>query len=225
MSGRDPHSAPKTDTVGSIQVRGIDLRLVRLQWSKTDIAFSLHAAPNGWTSAGIQTTDFLSYLGFHRSRCHFASGQECYVRWADERFDVSAFGQAFAKGYEELKGASSHLEACGFFLPQPEGWGYFQSRPSGTRERGFGSSRSDGHTAPSQKHLKSSDDETFSFILSWLEGGPKGWTFHYRPKHPPLSAELDATLRFLQLASFDSCPEFDFESCHWRFAPDRKSVG
>ncbi len=219
MNGRDPHSALKTDIVGSAQVRGLDLRLVRLQWSKTDIGFSLHAAPNTWSTAGIQTTDFLSHLGFQRSRCHFVPAQECYVRWADEGFDVSAFGQAFATGYEELNGASRHLEACGFLLPQPEGWGYFQGRQSGTRARGFASGGGDGHTAPEQKRLKASEDTTFSFVLSWLEGGPKGWTFHYRAKHPPLSAELEAALRFLHLASLGSCPEFNFESCHWRFIP------
>lgn len=115
--------------MGATQTRGLELRLVRLQWSKTDIAFSLHAAPNTWSTAGIQTTDVLSYLGFRRSRCHFVPAQECYVRWADESFDVGAFGQAFVTGFDELTGASKHLEACGFPLPQPEGWGYFQGRP------------------------------------------------------------------------------------------------
>ncbi len=66
---------------------------------------------------------------------------------------------------------------------------------------------------------QASEDATFSFILSWLEGGPKGWSFHYRPKHPPLSAELEAAFTFLGLRFLESCPEFDFESCHWRFAP------
>lgn len=135
------------------------------------------------------------------------------------RVRVTAFGQAFANGFEALKSASNQLQACGLFLPQPEGWGYFQGKPSGTLARGFSSGGGDGHTAPAQKRLKVSDDATFSFILSWLEGGLKGWTFHCRPKHPPLSTELEAALMFLGLRSFSSCPEFDFESCHWRFAP------
>lgn len=32
-------------------------------------------------------------------------------------------------------------------------------------------------------------------------------------------AELDAAVRFLGLRPFGSCREFDFESCHRRFAP------
>jgi hypothetical protein len=39
---RDAHSAPKTDIVGSSQERGLELRLVRLRWTKTETAFSLH---------------------------------------------------------------------------------------------------------------------------------------------------------------------------------------
>jgi TIR domain len=218
MNHRDPHSALKTDVVASSQARGVDLRLVRLQWSKTEIGFSLHAAPNTYGMAGIQLTDFLSYLGFQRSRCPFVDRQECYVRWGEEGFEINAFGQAVVNGFEALKGASDHLQACGFFLPQPEGWGYFQGKPSGARRRGFASGAGDGHTAPKQQRLKTSEDAIFSYILSWLEGGPKGWTFHYRPKHPPLSAEIQAALTFLNLPTFPSCPEFDFEPCHWRFA-------
>ena len=89
MNHRDPHSALKTDIVASSQARGVDLRLVRLQLSKTESGFSLHAAPNTYGSAGIELTDFLSYLGFQRSRCHFVGAQECYVRWADAGFDVT----------------------------------------------------------------------------------------------------------------------------------------
>ena len=63
---------------------------MRLQSSKTDSAFSVHAAPNTWSIVGVQTTDFLSYLGFRRSACHFVATQECYVRWVDQSFDVNA---------------------------------------------------------------------------------------------------------------------------------------
>ena len=63
---------------------------MRLQSSKTDSAFSVHAAPNTWSIVGVQTTDFLSYLGFRRSACHFVATQECCVRWVDQSFDVNA---------------------------------------------------------------------------------------------------------------------------------------
>ena len=220
MIGRDPHSALKTEIVGSSQATGIEFRLVMLQWGREDTGFSLHAAPNSWTKAGIQTTDFLSYLGFRRSRCHFVAGQECYVRWVNRGFALDAFVSAFANGFQALTGASVHLEACCLPLPQPEGYGYFYGKPSGTQSRGAVShGGGDGHTAAARERLKGNDDTTFSFVLSWLVGNLKGWTFHYSPKHPPLSAELEAAFLFLGLRPFASCPEFDFGPCHCRFAP------
>jgi TIR domain len=83
----------------------------------------------------------------------------------------------------------------------------------------FASWRPHLHHSAGSAGASAADAATFSFILSWLEGGPKGWTFHYRPKHPPLSAELEAALVFLGLRPFGSCPEFDFEPCYSRFAP------
>ena len=47
----------------------------------------------------------------------------------------------------------------------------------------------------------------------------------YRAKHMPLSAEFAAALEFIGgLLSFAECPEFDFESCWWRFASCREDV-
>jgi len=59
------------------------------------------------------------------------------------------------------------------------------------------------------------------YVLSWLSGGSdKGWTVHYRPKHPPPSPEIEAALSFLGgFREFRECPQFGFESCHWRFYP------
>src|SRR5450432_142070 len=46
---------------------------------------------------GLQTTDWLGYLGFQRNdRCSFTSFQRCYSKW-----------------------------------PQPEGWGFYNGKPSG----------------------------------------------------------------------------------------------
>ena len=66
--------------------------------------------------------------------------------------------------------------------------------------------------------MKQSEDDKFFYTMSWIEGGSeKGWTFHYRPKHPPLSDEMEAAFKFLELKEFNQCPFFEFEPCYYRF--------
>jgi hypothetical protein len=38
---------------------------------------------------------------------------------------------------------------------------------------------------------------------------------HYRPKHPPLSSELQSVFQYLGLQEFKECPEFDFGTCYY----------
>jgi hypothetical protein len=81
----------------------------------------------------------------------------------------------------------------------------------------------DGHTASSSKLVATSQDEQFQFAYSSLEmPNAKGWVTHYAARHPPLSSELEVALAFLGLQAFGSCPQFDFEPCHWRFVPFRR---
>ena len=82
MNGRDPHSAPKSEVTAKANRSNIEAVVARLQWRKDDVGYSLHVNPSSFTSAGIQKTDFLAYLGFQRSdRCSFTSFQRCYVKW------------------------------------------------------------------------------------------------------------------------------------------------
>jgi hypothetical protein len=36
----------------------------------------------------------------------------------------------------------------------------------------------------------------------------KGWVIHYRPKHAPLSAQLEGMFRYFKLNRFEERPEF-----------------
>lgn len=69
--------------------------------------------------------------------------------------------------------------------------------------------------------MKEVQDQYFKYKFTWIEdGSDKGWTTHYRPVHPPLSAEIEAALVFVGgFNHFPECPEFDFEACRWRFMP------
>ena len=215
MNGRDPHQALKSEIVGQTKVGSTNIVLAKLHWGKNDIGYSLHVSPNSYSSYGIQITDFLSLLGFQRSGCSFVEGRQCYVRWVNQDFDVNSFSVQFDRAYSNLSDAQRDLERCGFFFEQPEGWGYFFGKSSSGRRRDFGMS-GDGHTAMSVKVMKVSEDDVFFYKFTWLESGrDKGWVTHYRPKHPPLSSELQSVFQFLGLKSFEQCPEYEFESCYW----------
>ena len=85
-----------------------------------DVAFSLHVAPNSWSTSGLQVPDLLSYIGFSRQPCLFLRN-ECFVREVDANLDLNAFGLALGTAYQELTQSQRLLERCGFRLAQPEG--------------------------------------------------------------------------------------------------------
>jgi hypothetical protein len=221
MPGRDLHQALKTENVMTKSVSGLELRLLKLQSSKTDIWYSLHARPTSYTTAGFQLTDFLNLLGFRRQPCPLHSG-EAYCKLVPENFNVEEFGPAFINAFDCMQSAEKHLNICGYPLDQPEGWGFFYGKPSDRTYRPTRSSYAagDGHTSSSREKMKTAEDDFFNFAFTFIESDySRGWTTHYVPKHPPLSQELEAVFNLLGISRFESCPEFDFEPCHWRFTP------
>lgn len=214
------HSALKTDIVSRHHPAGIELLVVKLQSSKEDVRYSLHACPNSFSTYGMQTSDLLAILGFTHTRCAFFSGGQCYSLAIEETFELENFGNAFLRSFENFHSAARHLESCGIFLPQPEGWVFHGGRAPGDRRGQTRTSRGDGHTSPQREQMKTSEDQYLQYVFSWIVGGTdKGWTTHYRPKHLPISPEMEAVFSFIGLRSFQSCPEFDFEPCHWLFTP------
>jgi len=216
---QDLHQALKFEQVGKgrAQKSGVEFVVVRGQSSKDDIALGLHAAPNQYTTSGIQTPDFMSQLGFVRSSCQFVDRRECFSRAIHKEFDLASFIGSFDEGFEEFKQAERHLEACGFFFDQMEGWGYFFGKHSSGRGKRSFYELGDGHTVAESKDLKTSEDAAFWYRFVWVVTGrgEKGWITHYCPKNPPMSVELEMVFAFLGLKSFASCPLFDFEPCSW----------
>lgn len=215
----DLHSALRTETVGSNSTSGVHLKLVKLQSGKTDIKYSLHACPSEFSTAGIQWTDVLSYIGFSRTRCPFHHG-DAYCRFVDASFNLEACGHALSEAYRAVQVAERHFEACGYWLPRPEGFGYFYGKPSGSNRQLIYTARGDGHTSAKGQQLKVAEDANFEFALSWIEGGQdRGWTTHYRSKQGAASEEIQAVFNLISLRRFQDCPEFEFEPCYWRFTP------
>ena len=192
--------------------------VIRLQWSKYDSGYSLHVNPSSYSTAGLQKTDLLAYLGFERNdTCPFTSSRRCYVKWIPEKFDSEGFLRAFEDAFAHLGKAERGLNECGFLLPQPEGWGFYHERPGGRSHSGPTTISGDGHTTLKTNSMKQTEDDTFLFRFSFVETDyEKGFVTHYRPKHPPLSSELRIVLKYLGLQEFQECPEFDFEPCFYR---------
>jgi hypothetical protein len=218
MNGRDPHTALKSEVVRRANVGHLEVALARLQWGKDEIGYSLHVNPSSFTSAGLQTTDFLGYLGFQRSdRCSFTGFQRCYCTWVSEGFSVEEFAAAFNGGYTHLGKAQSALEACGFSLPQPEGWGFFYGQQRDRAHRGPEEIPGNGHTAVKVDRMKSTEDDRFQFRFTFIDTGrDKAFVTHYRPKHLPVSSEVRGVFGYLGLTEFLDCPEFDFDPCFFR---------
>src|SRR5260370_27908521 len=172
MQNREHHRALKAEVSKKINAGHIEIALARLQWGKDDKAWNLHVNPTSFSSAGLQTTDWLGYLRFHRNdRCSFTSFQRCYSKWVNEDFNVEEFATAFNAGFGHLERAQRALEACGFVLPQPEGWGFYNGKPSGRSYRGPPGASGDGHTAQDVRSMKSTADDRFlvrfTFIDTW----------------------------------------------------------
>jgi hypothetical protein len=203
MVRKDLHSALKTEILREMEGGGVHFGLVRHQWSREDMGFSLHADPRTFSSYGVQKTDFLPALGFQHLACAFLKGN-CYARWVPEGFDVDAFASDFQESYSSLTAAEGALRECG--LVGPTIFEAISARSAG-----------DGHLAAQSKRLKDAEDENFLFAFTWIEGQQKGWTTHYRAKEQPLSPEIAGVFNFLGLRTFEQCPEFEFEECAWRF--------
>ena len=216
----DLHSGLRTERRGETTSAGVTFTLVGVQRGKTDFAFGLHADPRQHTLNGVQTPDLLSHLGFSAGQCAFMPGGRCLAREVSEDFDVTAFGSAFDKAWSSsFKAADGHLTACGLPIAQPVGWAFSGPGGRAPSDRRLPRPLGDGHTAPQTRKLNESADGVFRYVFSWLSGGSqKGWTLHYGPKHPPLSAEIESALQFLGgFELFPECPEFEFDPCRWRF--------
>jgi hypothetical protein len=203
----DHHTALRSEVVTQASSRGLNFALARLQNSKEDISYTLHAETTSISFSGLSPENLFATIGFSQERCSFLPGRNCFATYVPEDFPLQAFADAVAESFSQLELAHRRLSHFGLLIPgrSPDTGGSW-----------------DGHASPSPGELKQAEDPNFRFVLSWVDGpGQKGFVFHYRPQHPPLSQELTAAFEFIELPSFSDCPYFDFEPCHWQFFPFR----
>jgi hypothetical protein len=210
------HEALAVEEVSKHSSTGLEYAVVRLQKGKTDIRHTLHARPSLFTLSGnVTAADLLQRLGFSVGPCAFVPGGQCLAREVAADFDVPRFARTVDSAFSDLQTGIRLLFDCGFYLEHQ----LFGRRLPPVIAGMLSSRHGDGHNAPKKQAMKQSEDASFEYRFTWIEGGAdKGWTFHYRPKHLPLSAEISSLLAFLQLKQFPECPEYGFEPCLWRFS-------
>jgi len=211
VAAKDHHTALRTEILSKVNAGYIEIVLAKLQWGKDDIAFTLHVNPSAFTSAGLQTTDWLRFLGFKENmQCQFSNARRCFSKEVPEGYDLQRFATAFNDGFGQLRKAEADLQACGFRLP---GRRQLSARGQAFLQEVSG----DGHAAMTTNFIDASADTRFCYKFTFIgTGGEKGYVTHYRPLHPPLSSEVRSVFRYLGLKEFHQCPEFDFEACHYR---------
>jgi TIR domain len=207
----DHHTALRSDVVERVNAGRVAVALVKLQSGKDDVAFTLHVNPTSFTTAGIQTREWLQSLGFsENSGCKFTGGLQCISREVPESFDLDNFATAFNDGFTRLEKANGDFEACGFWLPFRR---QLSARASAYRQPLAG----DGHMVVDGKTMKTTEDDNFRYVFTFVNtGGDKGFVTHYIPRHPPLSSEVFAVFAYLGLKTYRECPEAGFEPCHYR---------
>jgi hypothetical protein len=210
------HQGLSTEVVDKHSVGGVNYSVVRLQNSKTDVMYSLHAEQSTFNLSGhITEAHILHRLGFSQGPCAFFPGGQCLSIEIPESFDVRIFAGDISNTKSILREALDSLQACGFYVErQLFGAGGIGPLP----QEMLRGARGDGHNASKKQRMKESEDESFKFVLTFIETqNEKGWTIHYIPKHDPVSEELSSILDYLGLRIFAACPEVGFDPCRWRF--------
>lgn len=223
----DLHTGLKTSVVGEAAApsAGVEFRLLHQVQGKNRQTHSLHALPTTLRFSGAQTSDLLTRLGLeHQSHCSLFNDRPCFAKAVAEGFDAKAFAVTFEQMFRLLEAATRKLENCGFRLPDARG--NVLTPGGGRRGLRTAGATGDAHQVPSREELKRASDDYFNYAFTFIKGGADmGWVTHYRPKHGPLTPEMQAALDFLQLRRIEECPELDFEECAWRFTPYQEERG
>lgn len=202
VRGGDIHSGLRTAEVGRASAAGVEFLLMQLQDGRDLFRYSLHCRASTWTLSGLNTTDTLGRLGFRQYRCPFMT-DNCMAIEVGTDFNVDEFANAFGLYHSKVVAAEKHLEHCGYFL---------HHELYGDKARG------DGHTSAIAEHKEAVEDDSFRYEFTWIEGGrDKGWVTHYGARERPVSPEMIVVMEMLGIRQFSDCPEFDFDSCFWRF--------
>jgi hypothetical protein len=112
VAAKDHHTALRSEVLSKINAGYIEIVLAKLQSGKDDTDFTLHVNPSAFTSGGLQTTEWLRFLGFkENAQCQFANARHCFSKEVPEGYDLQRFATAFNEGFGQLQKAEEALRA------------------------------------------------------------------------------------------------------------------
>jgi hypothetical protein len=129
---------------------GLEYVTMRLQRSKTEIDYSLHASLTGLFAGELSRATLLQRLGFRSGTCHFLSSGQCLAKYIPPDFDVPQFAQTFENAFAQLREAIQLLLACGFYVERELVGGRLPPLIDAMLAR----PRGDGHNAPKKEGMK-----------------------------------------------------------------------
>ena len=207
------HHAQSIHEVVRQRSSGLEYVVVKLERGNTEIQHTLHTRPTSDAPEWLTHADLLQHLGFSHGRCSFVPGGQCIAKQIPGDFDVARFGEAVGTVFSDIDAGIRLLFECGFYVEDQ----LFGRMLPPVIHAMLLPRHGDGHTGSKRQLMKASEDASFEYRLSWIEGGHDGgWTFHYRPKHLP-HEEMSSLLAFLGLRHRPECVEFGFQPCLWRF--------
>lgn len=200
---KELHEAPRTEEIS----RTHSWVLARSRYSKDaqHDRYSMHFFSSSHALEGITVDNVAQQLGFAAyAPCQFIHTHDgiCYSREINGIVDVLGFSEAFQNAYRTLKQVEVELHECGIGL-------YLGTAPDY-------SVVGDGHHVTQVNRWLEEDNHDYKSIVVNVEtGGTKGWITHYRFYNFDL--QQTAALSLLGFQHSESCGQFDFEPCHWRF--------
>jgi hypothetical protein len=113
------HTVLRTEVLGKINAGYIEIVLAKLQWGEDDVGFTLHVNPSAFTSGGLQTTDWLRFLGFkENTQCQFSDARRCFSKEVPEGHDLQRFATAFNERFGQFQKAEDVSKHAAFGCPE-----------------------------------------------------------------------------------------------------------
>ena len=124
----DGHSAVSHHIVDRYSDGVIEVVLVERRMANGQTNLVIHIEPKTFTTAGVQWTHFLEWLGFrYFNDCPHVSGRRCLWRsWDGDKTSAPLIAQALKEAYRQVYEADRLLSETPLKLPESNsGWLYF----------------------------------------------------------------------------------------------------
>ncbi|MBA7678953.1 hypothetical protein ES703_87233 [subsurface metagenome] len=204
MYNNDGHTALDSKVSAKADTPDLSLVLVgrSLDDGKEDLV--VHASSNVFGPT-ITSLVVLQGLGFqiNEGACPFSGQRPClYKIFApNTEINLKEMVTTVSGAVLKIREVERLLNNCG--------WSIFREHQRPIKE---------GHRAAQKNILKTKDDDKFNYVMTYIkeQSGSARFVTHYIPKQgPDYPPDLLAVIEFLELKSFDGCPESSYRQCFY----------